>query len=51
MGRFNAPNYSKQFAGKLANNATDFHRKKSACTELCHIQKSYGVQKFFRKYK
>jgi hypothetical protein len=51
MGRFNAPNYSKEYADKLNEDKDNFHRKKSPCTELCHIQRSYGVGKFFRKYK
>lgn len=32
MGRFNAPNYSKEFAEKLNTDVTNFHRKRSACT-------------------
>lgn len=50
-GRFNAPNYSTEFVDKIKNNAANFHRSKGACSELCHIQKSYGLQPMFRKFK
>lgn len=51
MGRKNAPNYHKEFEERLEKNATDFHRRRNGCSDICHIQKSYGVEKFFRKYK
>ena len=50
-GRVNAPNYHKEFSEKLLRNRGEFHRRKNECTELCRIEKSYGVDRLFRKYK
>jgi hypothetical protein len=46
LGRINAPNYSETYKDDVK-----FGKKAALCNTICEIQRSYGTEKFFRKFK
>ena len=46
LGRINAPNYSDKYKDDFK-----FGKKEALCNTVCEIQRSYGTEKFFRKFK
>ena len=48
-GRLYAPNFHSGFGDRVDKH--EFYRKRQLCGETANIEKSYGVHRFFRKYK
>jgi hypothetical protein len=46
LGRIYAPNYSDSYKEEAK-----FGKKTALCNTICEIQRSYGTDKFFRKFK
>ena len=47
LGRLYAPNYSKEYLSP-----TNFKKRSTdVCKGVCELQKSYGTEKFFRRFK
>ena len=46
LGHMHAPNYREKYVQEK-----DYSKKNSLCNNICEIQRSYGTEKFFRKFK
>lgn len=46
LGSIYAPNYTEAYREDVK-----FNKKMALCTNICEIQRSYGIDKFFRKFK